>query len=307
MRHLCLLLIALCTLTSTQAQQQTTLKLNLEKGKTYKQATETTSQIVQQISGQEFVMNMTIAGSMAYLVKEVKENDYTLEVKYENLSMAIELPQASVEFSSDKDDKEDILSTILAEMIHKPFHIIMTKTGKVTQVNGIEAMFENSFKRFSELSEAQTSQIKAQLMQAYGEKAFKGSIEMVTAVYPQKPVSLNDTWEVNTKIESGMAADMNTTYKYAESNANYNLIQGESTIATADKDAYITINGKSTKYDLTGTMSSTVKVDKTSGWIIEANVKQTIQGDAYIKLGGTEEEATKIPITMSTKMNYTDK
>jgi len=305
MRKFFNLILVSIILTSCQAQQ-TELKLSLEKGKEYKQITDSKATIIQDINGQKMNMEMTIKGSMTYLVKVVNENDYEMEVKYERLSMTMQLPQGTMEFSSEKNDEQDVFSMILAEMKNSPFQITMTKSGKITEVKNIELLFESAFSKFSQIPENQMAQIKAQLMKAYGEEAFKGSIEMVTAIYPDKSVVKGESWEIKTKLESGMSADMTTTYQYTENNSDYYLIVGDSKIATADKDAYIESNGMPMKYDLTGNMSSEIKVDKTSGWIIEAKINQDIKGDVYIKGNPQMPEGMKIPMVMKNDMTFSN-
>ena len=286
--------------------QQTELKLNLEKGKEYRQVTDSKAAIIQDVNGQKINMEMTIKGSMSYLVKVVTDKDYEMEVKYENLSMSMQLPQGKMEFSSEKNDEQDVFSKILTEMKNKPFQITMTKSGKVTAVKNIDLLFESAFSKYSQIPEEKVAQIKAQLMKAYGAEAFKGNIEMVTAIYSDKPVLIGESWEIKTRLESGMSADMTTTFKYVESNSDYNLITGDSKIATADKDAYIESNGMKMKYDMAGNMSSKIKVDKTSGWIIEAKINQEMQGDVYLEGNPQIPDGMKIPMVMKNDMTFTN-
>jgi hypothetical protein len=145
------------------------------------------------------------------------------------------------------------------------------------------------------------------LKQAYGEAAFKGNIEMVTAIYPKTKVSKGDEWEISTKMESGMSGNINSTYKLSESTKEYYVIDGQSKITTEDKDAYVEMNGVALKYDIAGTMTSMIKIDKLTGWIIEANINQVIQGDTYIKENPEMPNGMKIPMVMKNKMVFSNK
>jgi hypothetical protein len=129
---------------------------------------------------------------------------------------------------------------------------------------------------------------------------------MITAIFPKKPVNLGDTWDIKTNLESGMSADMFTTYEFKEQNEDYNLIYGDSKIATADKDAYIESGGMALRYDLTGTMTSKIKVDRESGWIIEAIIYQEIKGEGNVKESDQFPEGLKIPMTLTNEMTITN-
>lgn len=300
-----ILTLGLLFLTFSNAQK-VALKLDLKKGEEYKQHTYSEATIVQEVNGLEMNFVVTVKGSMSYLVKEVNDQGYDMDVKYEKLSMSMQLPQGSMEFSSESSDEQDIFSKMLAQMKNKPFQVTMTSKGKITEVKNIEMLFESVFNYFPEIPESQMAQMKDQLMNAYGAKALKGSIEMVTAIYPDQTVAKGESWLIETKLESGMSADMTTTYKFTEDNPDYYLIVGDSKIQTADKDAYIESNGMPMKYDLTGNMSSEIKVDKVSGWIIKAEIKQEIEGDAYIKRNQQIPEDMKIPMLMKNHLIFTN-
>lgn len=297
MKTIFTLILTVFVLTSFQTQNSD-LSLKLEKGKEYKQITNSKATIIQEVNGQKMNMVMTIKGTMTFLVKDITENGYNMDAKFEELSMSMQMPQGLMEFSSEKNDANDIFSTILGAMKDKAFGITMSKTGKITDVKNVEALWSTAINTFDQLPEMQKEQIKAQIMKAYGGEALKGNIEMVTAIYPDSPANRGDKWTINTKLESGMSANMTTDYEFTELTSEYALIKGKSTIVTADKDAYIESNGMPMKYDLTGSMDSEIKVDKNTGWIIEATINQKIEGDAYIKENPQLPNGMKIPMTM---------
>lgn len=305
MKTIFTLILTVFVLTSCQTQNSD-LSLKLEKGEEYKQITNSKATIIQEVNGQKMNMVMTIKGTMTFLVKDITENGYNMDAKFEELSMSMQMPQGLMEFSSEKNDANDIFSTILGAMKDKAFGITMSKTGKITDVKNVEALWSTAINTFDQLPEMQKEQIKAQIMKAYGGEALKGNIEMVTAIYPDSPANRGDKWTINTKLESGMSANMTTDYEFAELTSEYALIKGKSTIVTADKDAYIESNGMPMKYDLTGSMDSEIKVDKNTGWIIEATINQKIVGDTYIKENPQLPNGMKIPMTMINDMVITN-
>ncbi|MGE5107679.1 MAG: DUF6263 family protein [Sphingobacteriales bacterium] len=305
MKTICSVIFTLIFLAPCQAQKQN-LILKLEAGKQFKHTTISTSTIHEVLNGQDFDMVIKLKGTLSYLVKAVNEKDYDLEVKYESLDMTMQLPQGTSEFSSEKNDEQDIPSSMLAAIKNKPFQIKMTQQGKVTEVKNIESVWEAAFSKFSQIPEEQLAPLKAQIIKAYGADAVKGSIEMLTAFFPGKPVSKGDSWTVNTKLEAAMSADLTTVYKFAEENKDYKLITGSSKIETTDKDAYIETNGMPMKYNLTGTMLSEIKVDKSTGWIIEGKVTQEIKGDAIIKENPKMPDGMKIPMTIKNEITISN-
>lgn len=299
------LVLASITLITCHAQK-TDLALKLEKGNEYKQNTSSKATITQDINGQKMDMVMTMEATVTFLVNSVHENGYDMDAKFERLRMSIQLPQGLMEFNSEKNDPNDIFSIILGAMKNKPFNVLMSKNGKITDVKNVEALWETAINQFDQVPEMQKEQVRTQLMRAYGEKALKGNIEMVTAIYPDNSVRKGDKWTIKTNLESGMSAKMTSDYVFAELTSDYAIITGNSSIETADKDSYIESNGMPMKYDLKGTMVSKIKVDKKSGWIIEAKINQEVSGGAYIKENPQLPNGMKIPMTIKSEMVITD-
>ncbi len=298
--NLSLILITLFFLSC--GKQNADLSLKLEKGKEYKQVTQTNATISQEINGQLLNMGMKMNATMVFHVIDITNDGYEMETRFEKLGMSMSMPQGAIEFSSEKNDKTDIMSTVLAAMKNKIFSLTLSKTGKVIEVRNIDNLWSTTINAFAQLNEIQKEQIQAQIMKAYGGDAIKGSIESVTAIYPENPVNEGDKWNVNTKLEAGMSANMVANYEFSEIKKDFAVIKGKSTIETNDKDAYIETNGMPLKYDLKGSQTSEIKVDVKTGWIIEAKINQEIKGDAFIKENPQMPEGMKIPMVMKSEM-----
>ena len=203
-----------------------------------------------------------------------------------------------MEFDSDKAGGDDIMSTILSGITMKPVGIMMTRTGNVTEVNDMDSIWANVFAEFSKVPEAQLNQARGQINEAYGSEALKANIEMVTAIFPDHKVRVGDEWTIQTTMESGMTVNVATTYKLEEIHPDFYLITGDSELKTADTEAIVDANGMSMKYDLTGVLFSRIKLNKGSGWIIEANSSQDIKGNAHIQASPTMPMAMTIPMIM---------
>ncbi len=289
-------------------EQRADLSLRLETGKEYRQNMNMKSTAVQEVEGQTINMEISAKAVMTYLVKSIDERGYVLDVKYESLAMDMQTPYGPFVASSEDNESGNMFSAVLGAMKNKPFEVVMAKTGKVLEVNNIENLFDSAMASFDhiQMSEEQREQAKAQVMKAYGAEAFKGSTEMVTAIFPENPVNKGDKWNVKTNMESGMSAKIITDYEFSDQTSDYAIIKGNSTIKTEDKDAYIKSDGMPTRYDLKGSMQSEIKVDKKTGWIIEAKINQELYGDAYIKENPQMPSGMKFPMYMTNKVSITN-
>lgn len=298
--------VALSVAFTCQAKK-TELSLHLQQGKAYKQLTNSNVTIDQQVQGQQMKISMEIKGSMTYKVTAVTATGYNMDVQYDSLSLSMQMPQGTMNFSSEKNDATDIFSSVLKSMKNKPFQVTMTTKGKITEVKNIDKLFESMFANSPQLPEQQKAQMKAQLVRSYGEDAFKGNVEMTMAIYPDKPVATGDTWVIENKQKSGMPVEITTTYTYKANEANDYLITGDSKIETSDPDQFVENNGMQMKYNMDGTMTSEIRVDKATGWVREANLKQEMQGTTTIKANAQMPNDMEIPMTMHNDMTFTDK
>jgi len=300
------ILMLATTLGLSCAAQTTDLSLKLKKGEAYKQISTTKTMVGQEIQGQKIDVELELTGDMTFTVKEVSEQAYQMNVNFDHLSMAMQMPQMAINASSDNEDPNDILSSVFASVINNPFELTMQKTGKVTEVKNVEALWESTVDQFSQLSEPQKAQIKAQVIESYGANALKGNIEMATAIYPDKPVKKGDTWTITTQLQSEMPAEVVSVYEFVDLTAEYVLIKGTGNIKTVDAEKYTESNGMEMRYDLTGSMTSEIKVDRVSGWIVEANIHQELKGKTYIKASPQMPDGMEIPLTIVNETRMTN-
>ncbi len=306
MKYLLTFLLCLALLTSTEAQK-IELSMNLKVGERYGQVSESNITINQVVNGQALDIGMVVKGGLTFLVLSANEEEYEMEMMYEHLSMKIDHPKGAMEFDSEKANGDDIMSTILAGITMKPVGIVMTRAGIVSEVRDMDSIWANVFAEFSKVPEAQLNQARGQINEAYGSAALKANIEMVTAIFPDHKVGVGDEWTVNTTMESGMIVNVTTTYKLEEIQADFYVIAGDSKLKTADTEAIVDANGMSMKYDLSGVLLSRIKLNKESGWIIEANSSQDIKGNAHIQASPTMPMAMTIPMTMKNETVITGK
>ena len=182
----------------------------------------------------------------------------------------------------------------------------MNFNGTIHEIKNIDKLFNSVFDEFKDLPQMQKTQIEAQLKKAYGEKAFKGNLETASAIFPDKKVSINDTWQNKIQVEAGMAIEINTTYTLVEYSTDYAIIKGNGVTKTLDKGA-IPINGVPAKYDLSGTTISTIKINSNTGWILEANINQNIEGKVEIEANPNVQKVMSIPMKIKSTTEITNK
>ncbi len=282
--------------------QKYTLELNLKTGETYSQNYKSNSTILQNMGGQNIEIKIEVQGKWGFQVLGIEKDLYTLGVKYQSLSMNMQMPQGTMEFSSEKKDN-DPASAVLGALIDKPFQVKMSKTGKISEISGVEDLFTNATSALGQMDDMQKKRILDQVMQSYGEKAFRTNMEISTAIFPDTKVAKGDTWKLTTKLVSNITADIETVYTLEDVIADSYVITGKSEIKAVNSDEFKQMGGMEMKQNLTsGSMTSTLTLDKTTGWIKEGEATQEMDMDLILKDSSQVPGGMTIPMQIDTKM-----
>ncbi|RKE03479.1 DUF6263 family protein [Marinifilum flexuosum] len=304
MKKLLTLALILSATLFVQAQKYE-LALNLEVGKEYTQKSNAKMTITQNFNGMPIEIGMNVKGDYTFKIMGAENNQYNMEVKYTVVEMEMESAQGKSSFSSKTPSEQDIMSTMLSRMIDKPFTMIMSQSGKVIEIKGIDNLFGSLFEGY-DLTEQQKEQILAQLKQSYGAKAIKGSFEQITAIYPEQKVKLGKTWSTETSIEAGMSVNLTTNFVLKAANTDYFLIHGEGNLASNPNAPYIKQNGMDMKILVDGQLTSEIKIDRKTGWIIDATIVQNLSGNTELKASEQMPDGMSIPMTIKSKSVITN-
>jgi hypothetical protein len=283
-----------------------TLQYNFKQGEVLKQNMVMNMDLVQKVMEQEMKINLVMTTKTTLEVKESLEDSYALEVKFKELKTDIKMPNldaGTISFDSNTDDDvatQINLGPMFKAVIDKPFEVVMTKTGKVKSIKGLDTFVESMLNSFDEsVSEEIRQQMAQQFGSQFSEEAFKSQFEQSTGYFPDKPVGIGDSWDVKmetTASNFAITVAVKSAIKSIEDNAvNINIEGTVSTPAGYEQD----VNGVKAKVSLKGTQKGTMKVNKDTGWVISSDIMMNFNGD--IEVGGM-----KIPVYAASKITVTN-
>ncbi|HVV54118.1 MAG TPA: DUF6263 family protein [Mucilaginibacter sp.] len=283
-KTLTLLLVA--GISVTCYAQKTQLRLNLQKDSTYYLTTKTNMRITETIQGQDMVINTTIGAKMSHKVTALTDTSYELSVAMESIMMHTdEGRQQTPDVNTDDTSKHDLFSKIMSSMLHRPIIVEVTKRGHVLDVKNSDNLYAGIYQLFPEISEDKKEQIKAVLKKSFGDKSFKMGFQDAFTALPGTPVSINDKWTSMSIFETMVSARINTTYSLVNIVNNVCTIHGDATVQPLiNNGGYVAFNNIPMRFNnVTGSVVSDYKMDKTTGWIREAKLIKNIKMDADIK------------------------
>lgn len=285
------LLLAIAFLISCNTQK-VAVQLNLEDGQTYHQVMTSKSTIVQSFQGQEMEMFMTITGGLTYTVKGKEDDAFLIDLMYDSLIMVMKTPGQEIVMSSESEDTTDMYGGMMQAFTGKAFTIKMNQTGEIIDVTGLENLYEGMADEYPMMTEEQKQQFREQMKDALGKNAMKNNLEMATAIFPDEPVMIGDTWQIVTQMAKPFKGTLTTTYELLETTNTAYKVHGDAVIESTGTE---TAGTQDISYTLNGTMSSDLLVDKKTGWINDADIQQKLSGNF-------EAQGITMPMDMTTTM-----
>ncbi|MCR8561888.1 hypothetical protein KXD93_29805 [Mucilaginibacter sp. BJC16-A38] len=278
------LTLLLLLLSITGFAQKVNLALNLKTDSTYYLITEATLSVIQDIPGQKQTIDMIVSCKVAHKVTAVKDSLYELQVSYTDMSIHMSVGGRTIDMSSNGKTGDNVPSKLLANILNRPFSMVISKHGKVISLSGFENVYAHMADNMPQITEAQLAQFKTQMQQSFSEKSIKGNFQDAFAMFPYKAAGVGDQWTAYSSIESVMSATTKTTYTLKSIANNVYIIHGDATVISESNTDYKPINGLMMRYtNITGGVVADIKIDKNTCWINEAKTSKTIKGTADIK------------------------
>jgi hypothetical protein len=292
MKNLILVLLSVLVLGSDKYE----LSLKLEKGKTYYLNQESDILIHQTLEGQHIDIEMKMDAQYSYVIKEIKKDFYEADCQITTMYYKMKTPYSKMEFDS-KNPEVDIFNQAMIEMINKPFHLKLNFDGTIKEMTGIKQIIDDLIEKFNYLPDETLAEIRKLLNDTFGKDALKGSFELITAIFPNTAVNVNERWKKSIKTNSSMEFTQDYTYTLNKAKRKYYLLSGEADISSETKR--VSIGDSYATYHLKGKAISDVKVDRKTGWIMDMDIRQNIKGHYDLEVPG-DSKTYKVPVDMKT-------
>ena len=273
------------------AQEKATLRLNLKPGQTYVTSSTTKQQITQTIAGNAQEMSQTFTFTYSFKPSKV-EADGTIRgtYKYDAVAVKMQSPAGPVEYDSarDKAAPANPMAKPFAALVGKELQVAMTPRGEIKEVKGADKILAAVLESMGDLPAPVREMAKGQMEAQFGEAALKENFEQMTAIYPEKPVAVGESWDTEQKITAGMPMTVNTKYTLKSLSGGKATLDVSATMKT-DPDAPSGIL-PGAKFGLEGTQTGSLVVDQATGWIESGAIKQSMDGKMSMDVGGQQME-----------------
>jgi hypothetical protein len=298
------ILLLLLTVTICRAQY-VTLRLNLVQGATYHYNSVANVNVTTTTAGHKTDITTIVTGRVSFKVVGIRDSLYDMEMRYDYLGVKMQLLGTTVDYNSDKGDLLDPANGIFSAFKGQVLNMVMTKSGNVESIKGFGAMLDRIVAKFPGADPAQMAQLKGMVEKSFGEDAFRSNLETGMTIFPSVPVRKGVFWTSDTQLMSASPAKVHTIYELRDIADTYYHIHANSTISFPDKDKYMSAGGQQMRYNLGGSMSADIVVDKVTGWLKQSTIIQNIGGSTEIKGSPQIPAGMVMPIVMKSDITVT--
>ncbi len=282
------------------AEDKVELRFRLEEGESYKLRVTIEQEIVQWIEGEEQEISQTIGIGETFTVKDVDdEGTMTVEVTFGPMAMKMEGPQGTFEYDSeDPPNDVPLLAQGLAAMVGSSFTMKLTPEGRVTDLKGVDKMFERIFESLDLPEGPIKDSIVESLKNQFGDEALKEMMGNIMTGLPDKPVGIGDSWSHTIVLTKGFPMIIKYTSTLTARKDGVATIKVESTIKSNPDAPPMKMGPMTMKYKFKGSQNGTFRLDEATGWFVEGEVKQEMSGEIIMTgiPGQTEEQSLPILI-----------
>jgi hypothetical protein len=284
--------IAVLLTVSIMAQNNASLKMNLEKNKVYRLRSSSSQTITQTINGNQQTTDSKVDYSMSLKMIDATPDFMITEVHIDTMKTNTNamgktiIISSAIEGNVQSAEMGDVMSCFANRLSKNALYVKMNFTGKVIEIVNAKMLSDVIMKDTSTitLTGLIRTGVKKQIEEMISIKSLTTIIEMFTYRLPGKQVAAGDNWDINvTTTTGGMSLDINTKYHLDGINGNSAKLTVESVIKTSSNAAPI-ISGpaKVTYDDINGLSKSTLLLDTRTGLVIEEKAKTHIAGNLGI-------------------------
>ena len=271
-------------------KEEFVIELNLEQGESYWQEVININKVSTKMpmftneAGSEQKMRVNIT------VDESADGMFHVTAFYEDLDIKLKGDNEDLEEMEDLFEKTRGLQDLLKEM---SFGFSINSKGEVAEVRGFDAITQGLDDYFKSLLPSEQMSA-AKLYGFLDESFFLEAMNMSMTFYPDSPKRIGDSWSKETSIEGMLNMTIKSDYTLKKVDKNYFYIDLDGTIEFDLDGGFFKMLDEMGNVELSGEVSGSMKVDRSSGWIIESEMQQTGDIVMVMEFPGSEGEDNEV-------------
>jgi hypothetical protein len=132
-------------------------------------------------------------------------------------------------------------------------------------------------------------------------------MEKMTAVFPDKPVAIGDSWSQKDTLTTGFPAIVENTWTLTDRKDGVATINVESTFKPNPEGEPMKIGPVTTGFRLKGSQKGIFKLDESTGWFVEGELTQKMSGEVTMKGIPGQTKEMSVPMIIESVVKFESK
>ncbi len=263
---------------SSIAMAQITLSYQTKVGDTYSTTLSMAQNIKQTMMGTDQSATNEQVISVDFKTESISDGFFNLDLLYKRVIINQNSPMGSSGF--DSNNTEDVVPPALrgyASLVGKGYKVSFDKTGEIHSASGVNGMINKMVEELDLPTQEAKARLKANLTSQFNDETMISQIQNGLIIYPKGKINKGDTWVLDQSISSPYPLNISSTYTLKDYDTDFAYISVSSTIST-DDDSNMSLQGAEVLFELKGTQTGDIKVDRKTGFILDSNLEQNTSG-----------------------------
>jgi hypothetical protein len=272
------------------------LRMDLEPGEVYRVRFRTEQLVTQSMQGQSFDTKQQIGYEYNYSVRSADAAGNTwVDVQYTWVHIEQETVLGSMIYDSDNPPAEiPAGAQAFAALVGSGFSMLITQQGKVLEVEGLEAMYEQMLQAIDFQDPAAEQQFRQTLELQFGEEALKQQMNGASFEFPLEPIEIGESWTTTTELTVVMPMVIESKYTLRSVEGSLAELEMSSRVSPSANAGPVDFGTFQIEYSVSGEQQGVVQVDLASG-MTNSQIQQTLSGEMVMAAEG---ETLNVPISI---------
>lgn len=257
---------------STFAQKTYLLKQDYPIGKKYGYTINSDQIINQKVDGKELSYIQNVGTDYLFDIVGVKGVEKSVKVTYKRLT--IKSVGMGNELILDSDKEEAGKPNPFSGLKNASFSMVLGSNGSVKSVSGVGKMIDSMAAKMT-TDTAQLKQFKLSLSKQFNAEVIRQTMESSLKIFPEKAITVGESWVVNTKMQITMPIEALTTYTLKEVKDNLATLSIKGNLVS--KGSFVAM-GNEMQTDLKGINIGDAQIDIRTGMIVSSHTRIELYG-----------------------------
>lgn len=240
---------------------------------------------------------------MLLTVTQVNAAQATLEATYKQINLLSSSQNQSITVNTSSDGK-DVYNRLFKAMTGKKFTIIMRHNGIISNISGLNSIFDGMIAAVPEVKASERETLKKFLQSQFGAQALKGNLALVLPYYPDMAIQMNGTW-TNQLYTNGFYNAHTDNYWKLTFGDKYAINLTNQAKFTTDPTQTVDLGGGQKGHvDLKGTVQGQYMIDPSSGWPSMCIIHAELKGDYIYINPNNSKRNVKVPVRVVKDASY---